>query len=308
MNIFYFKQTNRLAFTVYFALFAFGIKGCGSTQTVDSKDVPSISQYPDSNNKTPENPNSTGNSTPVSAQNIYQSYSLNHFPQKNSTRVLVQFRVGNSRGDTIRLSSDSQITANGLAMRKIDGDTVNTVTTLLNHITLLPIFSLFRTGTFYTQEVTGAKSVNLEFRDESKSVVKTSISPIQATALFNINMLKVKNGASSYKVGVSNISHTKIEGEKEIEATCELNSQSKQFNEELKREEEIREYSKVTGKIESNGMQCEFSAYDLAKHSKAEGNLEVKIRLEKSLNKIDSFGRTQTLHISSEWRETTPAL
>jgi hypothetical protein len=258
------------------------VAGCGSTQTVDSKNVPI---------KAPE-PTKTEVANPELGTT---------FPAEAKSTLMAQFRVRGSRGDTVRLTQNSQITVNGSAMSKIDGDAVNVATTLLNHLTLIPIFSLFRTGTFYTHSVPGPMA-DFVFTDDFNNSVKTKVAAPLATANFAKHTLNAKNPQVPYKIVLS-VAETNDSKNAILDSECSLVSKWSELSSETQKMEEKSEHSTVNGTRLGAKFECTFPVYELLKHAKAQGGLELQAEIRQEISVKDEFFRTKEIQASTIFKE-----
>lgn len=274
-------------------LLAATLVACGSTDTVDSNDVP-LKNPTDEPTKRPSEPPS--GSVPA-AQDIHQSYSLTATNERTEVQATAQFRVRHSRGDTIRFNSPAQVQFENMPLSKIDGDDVNTVVTLLNHLTIIPIFSLFRTGTFYSDSFPGHTRGTFRFVDNLGNVTTTEL------AVPGLEPLSVPKSfaflGNSKPLVVQVVS---LEEHESADLHCSLSSKHAP--------EEGQPTSRASSaliQLQGRNGQCTFSSTDLLTHAGALEPVEFKLEFTVRSRQTDAFGRTKETRANRVHKTTVEA-
>ena len=281
------------------------IQGCGSVDSVDSKDVPTKTAPNPGNPSEGKNKGDQASSgtkvtnteenkvrtqkegEDVTVQDIYQRYSVTHLVEKNQSNVSAQFRVRTSRGTTIRLTNSSQISFNGTALQLIDGNAVEAVTDVLSMITFLP-FWLLRTGTFYSDTFPGEAAGSFQFKDDLGNIVSTTFKLPNASVDFNERNLNVKRPTQPFTIRGALMDPTS-------EASCELHSEWSEALGETRELQEKSEISTTRGTREGDKFACTFQLAELQKHEKATGTLELKVEVSQVKKIVDAFERSQEI-------------
>jgi hypothetical protein len=264
------------------ALLCLTATACGSYQTVDSSTVPVRTA------------DSSGQDKPVpgkSFQDIFQNYSVTYSTKENRTSATSQFRVRDSLGDTIRFSRPEQVQFEGTSMRKIDGDDVNLAVAALNYLTVLPIFNLFRTGTFYSDSAPGPVDGSFRFADDLGNETTTELILPAATLESPPSTVPVKSessDSSSFAISVA------IPGnDSGVTLNCSLSSSYLDEQNAKKSESTSTE-----GTLEGGRGRCLFGRDALLPHAKAQGSVELKVDVSASKRLKDEVGRTKETRTS----------
>ncbi|MCA2962111.1 MAG: hypothetical protein IOD12_17805 [Silvanigrellales bacterium] len=281
---------------------ACSLSACGSTHTVDSQDVPlrTPSEDEGASNTAPNgNPQDPRTRPSSGVQDIHQSYTLTSTNEGNDLRATAQFRVRHGRGDTIRFASPRQVQFQGIPLSKIDGADVNTAITLLNHLTVIPLFSLFRTGTFYADSFPGVAAGTFRFEDDFGNATTTllrtpKLEPVIVPAAF----------AFAAATGTLVVKVVSVEEYAGVDLHCTLASKHT-----VAEGGNTTRVSTGTARIESRPGSCEFSRTDLLSHAGAIEPIAFKLEfLVKNLT-TDAFGRaieTRTSHVHTATLRALP--
>lgn len=249
---------------------------CGSTQTIDSNQVP----Y----KRPASSPDFSGTedtrADKVQVQDIHQRYSLSYRDKDQSTSAIAQFRVHNQWGDSIRFSDPSQTRFEQQSMDFRDGDVINAVTGILNHLTIIPIFSLLRTGSFYSANANNQLEGEFIFIDDDahKSIVQVKVPSL----VWDVRPESMqRNPASNITINLKG----EISREGRNDLDCRIKSEWLDEDNHTK-----TEISSGDGNWQTNSGTCVFNAFDLKKHEKAK---EATIELTRSTRsqKSDPWGR-----------------
>lgn len=290
-------QLSQRLVTLALPLVSFALLACGSTHTVESRDVPLKegsfeSPAPTGQDGLPTDQNAgttpgtagqsqTAGKPPV--QDIHQRYSLTYSAHENRTTGIAQFRVRTSRGDTIRFGNSSQVQFNGAALDRIDGEAVNAAVTLLNHLTIIPIFSLFRTGTFYSESFAGPQSGTFRFSDDfGNSAEALVLLPVVTPG----SLPREVDLASAQQPFVASISLQKPDPAGEFNCTLRSKSVDSQGR-------ETSELSTAQGTLAGVKGECSFAPHELRLHAQAREPIELKVEYSVSSKASDAFGRTK---------------
>jgi hypothetical protein len=262
---------------------------CGSTQTVDSDQVPlKAGSQSDTTVGAPSSQPTESSPQNKPVQDIHQSYSATFDSQTGKNLATAQFRVRGSRGDTIRFKNASQTQFQNQNMEKIDGDVVNAVTAVLDHLLFIPFFSLLRTGTFYTGTQSGDGAGSFAFSDDYGNKVVTN---------YSIPMAKILSVPVQFSFAAENSKlnvDVDLTGNAEpTEVRCYL--ASTHLDAEKK---ESRELSSASGVQYGTKSTCDFFGKDLTSHANALKPVELKVEINQDKTENDALGRGKTLRTS----------
>jgi hypothetical protein len=280
--------------------------GCGSTHTVDSKDVARREEGASSGSGTKTG---VGNGSDISKggaqksmppRDFHQRYSFTFEEREQKALVAAQFRVRTSRGDTVRLSAPGSVLFQGSQLRIVDGDVVNAVTEALNWLTYIPIFSLLRTGTFYTQSFPGVRTGTLVFNDDDNNKVTQVLIAPEARANFRASDWKehLESGQEhSFDV-------TAAQG---LDVSCALKSEHREQvtkGESPKTESTQFRIATARAVFQNGSYVCFFKSYEVKEHKNAIGPVEGAVSVSRNKNSSDAFGRGMVLHESLQIRQS----